>query len=139
MDVTVTLSHPTTPLVLGVYPFDVLALGVSDDTWRRRLVQGRYQNGRSLVGAVLDTPLLTIAARVTCAGWTETRAPMNALRTALRQRTYTATVVIGTSTDVYTCEPGDIASRSGEMLNPALVRAGIHEVLLTIPVQLVDA
>jgi hypothetical protein len=135
MDVLVTLSHPTLPVVLGVYPYEVIALGVSDDTWRRRFVEGRYQNGRSLVCGVLEAPTLTIAARVSAAAWSDTRAPMNALRGCLRQRSYTATVVIGGSTDMYSCEPGDIATRAGATLDPALVRAGVHEVVLTIPVR----
>lgn len=135
MDVTVTLSHPTLPVVLGLYPYEVLAIGVTDDTWRRNVVESRYQHGRGLVSAVLATPTLTVAARVSGTAWSDTAAPLNALRGCLRQRSYTATVVIGGSTDVYTCEPGDIASRAGTTLDPALVRAGVHECVLTIPVR----
>lgn len=133
LNTTVTISAPSGTLVMDTAPFELVAVGASGRTWRRRTVEGRYQHGHVLVGAVLAAESLTIHVRLRGATWVEVQNRYTELVEALSQFTYTVTVDMEGVVRTYTCEPGDIRLVSGDTLSKFHVMASMQEYLLTIP------
>ena len=120
-------------MILDAAPFDLVAFGAGGRTWRRETVEGRYQHGRALVGAVLATQSLSVHVRITAPTWAAVTAYYEILAGAVSQFSYTVTAVVEGETTVYTCEPGDISMVSGDTLSKFHAMVGMQEYLLTIP------
>lgn len=133
LDAVITIATPGGDVVLDAAPFDLVAFGAGGRTWRREVVEGRYQHGRALVGAVLATQSLSIHVRIVAATWAEVAAHYEELADAVSQFSYQVTAVVEGETTVYDCEPGDIAMVSGDTLSKFHAMAGMQEYLLTIP------
>lgn len=135
LDTSVTFSLATGSLVLDeAGGYTLVSVGTPNRTWARRTVEGRYQHGRRLVSAVLQTPNVVVQVRVSGSSWVQAASRWNALLAAVSQRSYTTTVVIEGVTSVYTCEPADTALASGQDLDPFALMANQQEYALTIPV-----
>lgn len=133
LDVTITIATTGDDVVLDGAPFALVAFGAGGRTWRRQTVEGRYQHGRALVGAVLATQSLSIHVRVVGATWAEVAGHYATLAAAVSQFSYQVTAIVEGETTVYDCEPGDIAMVSGDTLSKFHAMAGMQEYLLTIP------
>ncbi|GEA81411.1 hypothetical protein [Cellulomonas uda] len=132
MTASVQFSHPSAPVTIGSTPWELVALTLPARTWRRRVVEGGYQHGRALIGAVLETGKLTVTARLSGTTWTQVDARLNTLTGATSQRTYTATVTIGGVARVFECEPADVYA---EDVDRSKVAAYVQDVTLEVPVQ----
>jgi len=133
IDASVVLSHPSTPLTIGDGPSELIAVGVTGTEWRRYTVEGRYQHGRALIGAVMGTPTLTVVVRLTGSTWAAVQTRLNTLKAITSQTAYTATVTIANQVDTYQCEPADVDLPT--TLNRWAVAANVQDVTLTIPIQ----
>lgn len=136
LDAQVTLSTPTGTLQLdqpGAYT--LVKVGVTPRKWRRHTVEGRYQHGRALLGAVLEQATLTVQIRCEGTTWIAASNRLTTLVEAVSQFTYTATVNLAGQIDTYTCEPADMALASGETLEELAVMAAQQDYVLTIPVR----
>lgn len=131
MTASVQLSHPSAPVTIGSTPWELVALTLPAWTWRRRVVEGGYQHGRALIGAVLETGKLAVTARLSGATWTQVDARLNALTAATSQRAYTATVTIGGVDRVFECEPADVYA---EDVDRSLTAVPLQSVTLEVPV-----
>jgi hypothetical protein len=116
----------------------LVTFGVSGRSWRRTAIEGRYQHGRALLGAVLDARSLTFVVRVKGSTWIAAQNNYAELETALSQFTYTVTATIDGRVDVYTCEPADI-TLAGGTLNKHQAMRHRQEYEVTIPVSPVIA
>ena len=130
-DATIVLSHPTAPLTVGDGPIELLGYSISGRTWRRRTVEGPYTHGRVLIGAVLDTPTLTVTARLTGDDWADVRSTLALVQDVTAQFNYTATVTVLGAEQVWTCEPADIFEGQIDRWH---AKAAIQDITLSIPI-----
>lgn len=124
---SLTLEHP------GQY--ELVGVGIGGRQWRRSTVEGRYQHGRVLLGAVLDMRVLTVHVRCLGATWSAVTNRANDLFEATQHMAGTVTVTMNGVTTTYTCEAADIAPASGDTVDKFRVMANMEEYVLTIPVQ----
>lgn len=122
-------------LAIGPAPRELIAVGVTGRSWRRTTVEGRYQHGRALVGAVMDTPTLTVIVRCTEASWADVATQRRLVEAATSHLTYTASVTLAGVTDTYDCEPADITYIDGPTLDGWHVRACVQDLTLQIPIR----
>jgi len=134
LNAQVTISGSPTLTLEDPGDFELVAVGVGGRQWRRVTVEGRYQHGRALLGAVLASQTLTIQVRCLGASWSAVNNRRQELFTALAQDSYTVTTVIDGVTDVFTAEPADISPASGDTLDRLRAMANMQEYVLTIPV-----
>lgn len=136
LDAQITVSTPGGPLLLEQDgAFEIIAVGTSGRTWRRRTVEGPYMHGRRLLSAVLDTETLTILVRVKGTTWVGAMNRATELFDAFAQHSYTVTVVVDGRTDTYQCEPGDIARVSGDTISKYHAMVNMQEYQMSIPIQ----
>lgn len=114
--------------------YELVAVGAPGRTWRRRTVEGTYQHGRALLGAVLATQTLQIVVRCTGTTWSGAVTKANALITAVSALSFTATVTIEGVTTTYRCEAADVALASGDTVEKFRAMAGMVEYQLQVPV-----
>lgn len=131
----VVLTNPSGSLTIGGTPRELIAVGVSGRSWRRRIVEGAYQHGRTLVGAVLATPTLTVIVRCTGATWADVATQRRLVEAATSHLAYTAAVTLAGATDTYDCEPADITYLDGPTLDGWHVRACVQDLTLQIPIR----
>lgn len=136
LDARVTIARTGGDLVIDAAPFELIAVGVGGRTWRRTTVEGKYQHGRALVGAVLDTQTLTIQVRCTGASWVAAMNRLQELTAAVSVFAVEVTVEIEGRTDTYVCEPADITPASGDVIDKFRAMANMQEYTLTMPVVL---
>ncbi len=136
LDITVSLSRTVGgPLVVDeAHGYTWTTFGVLPRRWRRRFVQGRWQNGRRLVSAVLDQSQISGRVKVSGATWVAANGAVNTLVAALSQRSYLATVVLEGVTYEFDCEPADWALAGGEAWDPVQLMDSEQEYAVTIPV-----
>ncbi len=135
LDASVAFSSPDGPLVVptdGAYR--LVELGVTPRRWRRNTVEGRYQHGRALVGAVLEQGLLTVRVVALGASWVAAANRLDELTAVVSQHRYTATVTVAGRVDVWTCEPADMALADRETWEKHMLMASQQEYVLSIPV-----
>lgn len=133
LDAQVTIHSPGADVVIDSPGFELVAVGAGGRTWRRTTVEGRYQHGRALLGAVLATESLTLLVRVRGVDWIAAQNRYTELAAAVSRYSYPVTVVIEGRTDTYTCEPGDIRMVSGDTLSKFHAMASMQEYQVTIP------
>lgn len=133
LDVQISILHPGGEVVIDEAPYELVGFGPGGRSWRRTFVEGRYQHGRALVGAVLDTRTLVVHVRVRGASWAAVTEAYETLAAAVSQFTYYVTATVEGETTIYDCEPGDIAMVSGDTLSKFHAMAGMQEYVLTIP------
>lgn len=134
LTITATVSRETTPLSLedpGVY--EVIAFGAGARAWRRDTVEGRYQHGRVLIGAVLASTTAVLQVRVLGATWEEVTTRSTTLVDAFSQLAYSLTVTVEGVTTTLACEAADIALLGGDVLQKHHAMSGMQEYQLTIP------
>lgn len=135
LDARVTITRAgNTSLVIDDGSFELIAVGTGGRTWRRTTVEGKYQNGRALVGAVLDTQQLTVQVRCRGVTWVAAQNRVNELIAAVSQFTYGVSVVIEGYTQAFVCEPADVAPMSGDVIDKHRAMRSMQEYTLTIPV-----
>lgn len=130
LDSSVTI-HGDDDLLIDTGDYELIGVGVSGRTWRRTTVEGRYQPGRALVGAVVDTATIVLVVRCKGSTWVETTNRYQALVDATSPFTYQVTVVIDGQSLTYTCEPADI--NTGDTIDKYRAHAHMLEATLTIP------
>lgn len=137
LPVSCTISRPSGgPLELqapGTY--EVVGLGPGGRSWRRHTVEGRYQHGRALLGAVLDTMTVALVVRVYGASQSQISTRAQTLITAVSQMSYTVSVTLGGTGSVnyqWKCEPADVQIAGGEFDKYHLM-AGHQDYVLSIP------
>jgi len=131
----VTLSGPPSLTLEHPGQYELIGVGLGGRQWRRATVEGRYQNGRVLLGAVLETQILTVQVRCLGSSWTAVNNRRQDLFEALQHMSGTVTVTINGVTNTYTCEPADITPGSGDVLDRFRVIANMEEFVLSIPVR----
>lgn len=134
MDAQVTLGTGPGALILeDPGRFELIGVGVGALTWRRSTVEGRYQHGRKLTGAVLDTRTLTVQVRCLGDSWVAVQNRFNDIIAAVSDP-FTATVVVDGRTEHWACEPADITPLAGDVVDKFRAMAHMQEYALTIPV-----
>lgn len=112
----------------------LVRVGITPRRWRRHTVEGRYQHGRALLGAVLEQATLTARVRATGDTWPAAAASWNTLVEVVSQHAYTATVVVESAATTLACEPADIALASGDdMWEELELMSAMQTFVLTIP------
>lgn len=136
---TLTVSRASTPLsleVAGVY--GVVAFGEGDVTWRRTIVQGKYQRGRALLQAQQDTATDVLVLRVYGTSWVQVNNRVKTVRDAFSQFEYTTTLTVDGLVRIADCEPADItvtgddSRRKSLMLGDAKL-GHMRELQISIP------
>jgi hypothetical protein len=136
LDARVTIARTGGALVLDEAPFELIGVGFNGRTWRRTTVEGKYQHGRALVGAVLDTRVLTVQVRCAGATWVAVQNRLQELMTAVSPMAYQVTVEIEGHVETVTCEPADVTPASGDVIDKFRAMARMQEYTLTMPVVL---
>lgn len=136
LDARVTIARTGGALVLDEAPFELIGVGFNGRTWRRTTVEGKYQHGRALVGAVLDTRVLTVQVRCTGETWVAVQNRLQELMTAVSPMAYQVTVEIEGHVETVTCEPADVTPASGDVIDKFRAMARMQEYTLTMPVVL---
>lgn len=131
MSAQLTIAHTPTNVVVGAAPIELVGIGESGRTWRRHTAEGRYVHGRTLIGAVMETPTLNVVLRITGDTWTAVANRRNSVLAAVSQLSYTATLTIAGVTTTYACEPADVFESKFDHWK---VEAKVREMSLTIPV-----
>lgn len=135
LDITATITRATGgPLAIedpNVYR--VIAFGPGGRTWRRDTVSGRYQHGRALLNAVLESGTALMQVRVYGATWVEVCNRAQAMVDAFSQMTYVLTVTIEGATTSLACEAADITLMGGDVFQKHHAMAGMQEFQLVIP------
>jgi hypothetical protein len=117
---------------LGYY-IDGAGLGDPLRQWRRGYAQSPWVDGKTLVSAVLDQGSLPLAVWVNGSSASTVKTRIDSLAAAVAQFTYTVTVTIGGSADVWTADPADW-SLDGQQWNGPALAAYWQRVNLAIPV-----
>ncbi len=123
-------------LVIDEAPFELVAVGVGGRAWRRTTVEGKYQHGRALVGAVLDTQSITVQVRCMGTTWVAAMNRVQELMAATAAMSYQVVVEIEGHTTTYTCEPADVSPSSGDVIDKFRAMSKMQEYTLTMPVVL---
>ncbi|WP_169165092.1 hypothetical protein [Cellulomonas taurus] len=135
LDARVTIARlGGSALVIEDAPFELIAVGTGARTWRRTTVEGKYQHGRALVGAVLDTQQLTVQVRCRGASWIAAQNRVNELIAAVSAFSYGVTVEIEGHRQTFVCEPADVTPMSGDVIDKHRAMRSMQEYTLTIPV-----
>jgi hypothetical protein len=136
-DLTITATVSRTsggPLSLedpGVY--EIIAFGPGGRSWRRTTVESRFQHGRALLGAVLDTSTAILQVRVKGTSFTQVANRAQTLVDAFSQLTYTLTVTVDGASFSFACEAAEIAPLGGDLLQKYHAMARMQEYQLVIP------
>lgn len=135
LTVTGTVTRTgTTPLALDVPGhYEIIAFGPGGRSWRRDTVAGRYQHGRALLNAVLETGTAVLQVRVHGATWTQVVNRAQVLVDAFSQLAYTLSVTIDGASSTMTCEAADISLMGGETFQKHHAMAQMQEFQLIIP------
>ena len=112
---------------------DVVSLTSGGVTWRRTVVQGKYQRGRALVQAQQDTVTDVLVVRVSGASGTQLENRCAVLRQAFSQFAYTLTTEIDGVARTIDCEPADMAIVGDDTRQKTLTYHLMREVSLSIP------
>lgn len=115
--------------------YEVVDLGLGARSWRRTTLEGRYQHGRALLGAVLDTMTIPLVVRVYGASVQEVSTRAQTLIAAVSQQAYTITCVLGgtgAATFTWSCEPADVQLAGGSV-NKFQLMQHQQEYVLAIP------
>ena len=126
-----SLGLPKLDLSTGGY--DVVSLTSGGVTWRRTVVQGKYQRGRALVQAQQDTVTDVLVVRVSGTSQTQVENRVAVLRQAFSQFTYTLTTEIDGVVRTIDCEPADMAIVGDDTRQKTLTYHLMREVSLSIP------
>ena len=126
-----SMGLPALDLTTGGY--DVVSLTSGGVTWRRTVVQGKYQRGRALVQAQQDTVTDTLVVRVSGTSGTQLENRCAVLRQAFSQFAYTLTTEIDGVARTIDCEPADIAIVGDDTRQKTLAYHLMREVSLSIP------
>lgn len=126
-----SLGLPALDLSTGGY--DVVSLTSGGVTWRRTVVQGKYQRGRALIQAQQDTVTDVLVVRVSGTSQTQVENRISVLRQAFSQFTYLVTTEIDGVVRTIDCEPADIAIVGDDTRQKTLTYHLMREVSLSIP------
>ena len=126
-----SLGLPALDLATGGY--DVVSLTTGGVTWRRTVVQGKYQRGRALVQAQQDTVTDVLVVRISGTSQTQVENRVAVLRQAFSQFTYTLTTEIDGVARTIDCEPADMAIVGDDTRQKTLTYHLMREVSLSIP------
>ena len=126
-----SLGRPDLDLSTGGY--DVVSLTSGGVTWRRTVVQGKYQRGRALVQAQQDTVTDVLVVRISGTSQTQVENRVAVLRQAFSQFTYTLTTEIDGVARTIDCEPADMAIVGDDTRQKTLTYHLMREVSLSIP------
>ncbi|QZN86875.1 hypothetical protein [Cellulomonas sp. C5510] len=135
LDARVTIARPGDDLVLNEAPFELIGVGFGGRTWRRTTVEGKYQHGRALVGAVLDTTVLTVQVRCLGSSWIAAQNRVTELMAAVSPFDYQVTVEIEGHVSTVHCEPADVTPASGDVIDKFRAMQSMQEYTLTMPVR----
>lgn len=113
--------------------YEIVAVGPGGRSWRRSTVEGRYQHGRALIGAVLEQGALPLVVRVKGSSWSQVSNRAQALVDAFSQTSYTLTITIENVTNRWRCEPADIQIAGGDEFQKFHAMANQQEYVLSIP------
>lgn len=119
------LSNP------GVY--EIVTVGPGERAWRRTTVEGKYQHGRKLIGAVLDTGSVTMVVRVYGNTWNVVNTRAKTMIDAVSRPSYTLQVTLDGVVNQWTCEPADISLVGGGGWQKFHAMARMQEYQLIIP------
>ena len=120
-------------LDLSTGGYDIVSLTSGGVTWRRTVVQGKYQRGRALVQAQQDTVTDVVVVRVSGTSQTQVENRVAVLRQAFSQFTYTLTTEIDGVARTIDCEPADMAIVGDDTRQKTLAYHLMREVSLSIP------
>ena len=120
-------------LDLSTGGYNVVSLTSGGVTWRRTVVQGKYQRGRALVQAQQDTVTDVVVVRVSGTSQTQVENRVAVLRQAFSQFTYTLTTEIDGVARTIDCEPADMAIVGDDTRQKTLTYHLMREVSLSIP------
>ena len=120
-------------LDLSTGGYDIVSLTSGGVTWRRTVVQGKYQRGRALVQAQQDTVTDVVVVRVSGTSQTQVENRVAVLRQAFSQFTYTLTTEIDGVARTIDCEPADMAIVGDDTRQKTLTYHLMREVSLSIP------
>ena len=126
-----SMGLPALDLTTGGY--DVVSLTSGGVTWRRTVVQGKYQRGRALVQAQQDTVTDMLVVRVSGTSGTQLENRCAVLRQAFSQFAYTLTTEIDGVARTIDCEPADMAIVGDDTRQKTLTYHLMREVSLSIP------
>lgn len=139
-DIAVSVVVDRTALTLAALELDddevkfsIIEWGPGSRTFRRSTVEGPFQAGRRLLGAVLDVRSISGAVRVYGASWTEVRTNAEEMFAALSQRSFLITETIDSAVSQYICEPADIAFVGGDTYQKHHIIRKMQEYVLSIP------
>lgn len=119
------LSNP------GVY--EVVSVGPGGRSWRRHTVEGRYQHGRRLIGAVLETGTAVLVVRVYGSSWSQVSSRATTLINAFSAQSYTLQVTINGVTTQWECEPADVSLVGGDSWQKFHAMSNMQEYQILIP------
>lgn len=131
--VTGSVSRPTGALQLNSGGYEIVTAGPGGRSWRRTTVEGKYQHGRALVGAVLNHGSLPLVVRVHGDSWSQVSNRAQTLIAAFSQYSYTLTITINGVTSTWRCEPADITIAGGDQWQKFHAMANQQEYQLVIP------
>ena len=126
-----SLGLPDLDLSTGGY--DVVSLTSGGVTWRRTVVQGKYQRGRALVQAQQDTVTDVLVVRVSGTSQTQVENRCAVLRAAFSQFVYMLATDIDGVIRAIECEPADMAIVGDDTRQKTLTYHLMREVSLSIP------
>lgn len=126
-----SLGLPALGLTTGGY--DIVSLTSGGVTWRRTVVQGKYQRGRALVQAQQDTVTDVLVVRVSGTSQSQVENRVGVLRQAFSQFSYWVTTDIDGVMRTIDCEPADITIVGDDTRQKTLTYHLMREVSLSIP------
>lgn len=130
LDVQVGVITPGGILFLESATSDLVSVSKGDRVWRRHTVEGRYQHGRALIGAVLSSDTLNITVRFKGSSLTAAMNAYQAAVAAFSQHSYSVVVEVEGWTTTYWCEPADVSAP----LEKFRAMADLHEATFSVPV-----
>lgn len=113
--------------------YEVVSIGPGGRSWRRHTVEGRYQHGRKLVGAVMETGAAILVVRVYGNSWASVNARATAMIEAFSNRSYTLKVTINGMTHEWLCEPADISLVGGDVWQKFHAMSNMQEYQIMVP------
>lgn len=131
LDAQVTLNG----VLLETDGRELMAVGTSGRSWRRRTAEGPYMHGRVLLGAVLEMETLTVIFRGYGASYTAAMNRAQEVLAVVDDLAFTAVVTIEGRTSTYRCETADFTMVSGDTIDKYRAMAHMVEYQLTIPIQ----